>query len=119
LAAFSNVSGEFTRTKLKRVGLLDRFALAWGVDEAGAAKPDPTPFTATCARLGVPVGGTVHVGDRYVPDAVGACDAGLRGVWLDRPGADPRGRAPVGAEDSRVHTVTSLLDVVAIAVQVS
>ncbi|MCU0264600.1 MAG: HAD family hydrolase [Actinomycetia bacterium] len=94
LGAFSNVAGDFTRRKLAAVGLLDRFAVALGDDDVGAAKPDPQVFWTVCARLDVPVQRAVHVGDRFDKDAAGARDAGLLGVWLDRPGADPLGRVP-------------------------
>jgi putative hydrolase of the HAD superfamily len=115
LAAFSNVSGAYTRHKLDRVGLLDRFVLSWGVDDVGAAKPDPRTYTAVLAELGVPHASAVHVGDRYESDARGACAAGVQGVWLDRPGADPAGRVPTTDPDPRVAVVTSLLQVVDLA----
>jgi putative hydrolase of the HAD superfamily len=54
--------------------------------DVGAAKPDPRIFAEACARVGVPSGRTLHVGDTYVEDYVGALQAGLRAVLLDRPG---------------------------------
>lgn len=115
LAAFSNVSGEYTRHKLTALGLLDRFVLAWGTDDVGAAKPDPLTFTGLVTGLGVPAADVLHVGDRYEPDALGPCRVGMHGVWLDRPGADPAGRAPGDAPDPRVVVITSLREVVPLA----
>lgn len=112
VAAFSNVTGEYTRRKLGRVGLLGRFEVAWGVDDVGAAKPAPETFHALCDHLQVERGRVLHVGDRYGADALGACEAGLVGVWLDRPGAEPAGREPRGTVDPRVTVVTSLPEVV-------
>ena len=114
LAAFSNVSGSYTRRKVSAVGLQDRFALIWGIDDVGAAKPDPRPFLDLCAALGVEPSRTLHVGDRYEVDALGACEAGLIGLWLDRPGAQLSGQRPDGAVDTRVTVVSSLSDVVAL-----
>ncbi len=117
LAAFSNVSGAYTRRKVSAVGLQDRFALIWGIDDVGAAKPAPRVFLDLCATLGVEPSRTLHVGDRYEADALGACDAGLLSLWLDRPGASLSGRRPDGAVDPRVTVVTSLTDLVALLEQ--
>lgn len=54
--------------------------------QLGVAKPDPSIFTMACQHLGVPPGATIFVGDRLKVDAVAACAAGLRGVWLNRTG---------------------------------
>lgn len=94
LAAFSNVPGELTRRKLAAVGLADLFDVILGTDDVGAAKPDARVFTAVCTALGVTADQAWHVGDRYYWDGMGARDAGLRSVWLNRPGADPDGRLP-------------------------
>jgi putative hydrolase of the HAD superfamily len=108
MAAFSNVHGEFTRHKLTRVGLSERFAVVWGTDDVGAAKPEAAVFEALCRELGVADAAALHVGDRYEWDARGAVAAGLRGAWLDRPGADPRGRVARGEPDPRIAVIGSL-----------
>ena len=54
-------------------------------------------------------------GDRYGADALGAVEAGLTGVWLDRPGAEPDGRAPQGDPDPRVQVISSLAQLPALA----
>jgi putative hydrolase of the HAD superfamily len=110
LAAFSNVPGGLTRHKLRSVGLADCFDVALGTDDVGASKPDPVTFTSVCAALGAPIGRAWHVGDRYQVDAVGARDAGLRGVWLDRPEADPYGRRPLNGVPTDVPVVRSLAE---------
>ncbi len=110
LAAFSNVSGAYTRRKIEAVGLADVFVGAWGVDDVGAAKPAGATFLRLCERLGAPPSSVVHVGDRYGADALGAVEAGLTGVWLDRPGAEPDGRAPFGEPDPRVSVISSLVE---------
>jgi putative hydrolase of the HAD superfamily len=114
LAAFSNVSGAYTRRKIEAVGLARVLVGAWGVDDVGAAKPAEATFLGLCERLGVPPASVVHVGDRYGADALGAVQAGLTGVWLDRPGAEPDGRVPHGAPDPRVQVVSSLAELPAL-----
>jgi putative hydrolase of the HAD superfamily len=55
--------------------------------EVGFAKPDPRIFRLACDRFGVAPAGAAYVGDRLHTDAIGAADAGLTGVWLDRAGS--------------------------------
>lgn len=62
--------------------------LLWylGAHEHGAAKPDASIFLAACARLELPPGLVLHVGDHHEMDVAGACRAGLRSCWLNREG---------------------------------
>jgi putative hydrolase of the HAD superfamily len=52
--------------------------------EVGYEKPDPRPFLAALARLGVPPEAAAHVGDRRREDAEGAAAVGMAAVLLDR-----------------------------------
>lgn len=84
VAAVTNASGSHQRKKIADLGLsrfIDHVAIA---GEVGAAKPDPLIFLSACVALGCDPSEAVHVGDRLVTDAVGARDAGLAGVWLNR-----------------------------------
>ena len=86
IAAVTNASGAHQRAKLAAAGLggfFDHVAIA---GELGVAKPDPQIFLTACAGLGVDPGTAVHVGDRLDVDAVGARNAGMHGVWLNRTG---------------------------------
>ena len=74
------------RQKLEAVGILDRFEVVVISEDVGVAKPDPQVFKAACQAAGAPPSACLHVGDRLDLDAIGACDAGLRGVWIDRHG---------------------------------
>jgi len=70
------------------------------------AKPDPVMFHKVCCALGCEPANAVHVGDKLTTDAVGARDAGLGGVWLDR-----RGSAGVDVEvPPGVHVLHTLAD---------
>jgi putative hydrolase of the HAD superfamily len=86
IAVVTNASGRYQRTKLANLGVagfIDEVVIA---GELGAAKPDPVIFHTACARLGFPPAEVAHVGDRLDLDAIGARDAGLAGVWLNREG---------------------------------
>lgn len=90
VAAITN-AGEQQRGKLAALGLLDLFDHLAIAGELRHAKPDPVIFRSACTALGVGPAQAVHVGDRLVLDAMGARDAGLHGVWLDRTGTEHDG----------------------------
>ncbi|MET7999017.1 HAD family hydrolase [Amycolatopsis sp. NPDC005232] len=104
LAAVTNASGAHQRRKIADLGLAPFFDHVAIAGEIGVAKPDPVMFHSVCLGLGCDPTQTVHVGDKLDTDAIGAYDAGLGAVWLDRDGTGLTGeRAPAG-----VHTVTTL-----------
>ncbi len=51
---------------------------------AGAAKPDAKIFAALRDMAGVPAGEILHIGDDPITDVVGARQAGMQTVWLNR-----------------------------------
>ncbi len=99
-AVLSNSVSELQERKLAYLGLLHHFEFLMCSDDMGHAKPDPRAFHAACEALGLPPGEVAYVGDRLDLDGLGARDAGLHGVWLDRTGGP---EAPPG-----VHRITSL-----------
>jgi HAD superfamily hydrolase (TIGR01549 family) len=52
----------------------------------GYSKPHPEIFRIALRQAGVEPGQTVHVGDLYESDVVGARNAGVKGILLDREG---------------------------------
>ena len=92
VGALTNARAAYQTTKLARAGLGDRLEVLVGVDTLGVGKPDARVFLEACRRLGTAPARTAYVGDELDVDAVAAREAGLVGVWLDRPG--PR-RVPV------------------------
>lgn len=84
LAAITNASGAHQRAKLADLGLARFFDHVAIAGEVGLAKPDPVMFHSVCDALGCAPAEAAHVGDKLHTDAVGARDAGLAGVWLDR-----------------------------------
>jgi putative hydrolase of the HAD superfamily len=85
LAVASNANGT-VRAKLTRLGLVDWFDLVIDSQELGVEKPDPALFAFALERLGVRAQATVHVGDFFHIDVVGARAAGLHAWLLDSAG---------------------------------
>lgn len=85
VGALSNASVAYQSLKLAQVGLADQVPMLVGVDTLGFGKPDARVFLEACRRLGTDPSRTVYVGDELDIDASAARDAGLIGVWLDRP----------------------------------
>lgn len=101
VAAVTNASGAHQRKKIADLGLARFFDHVAIAGELGVAKPDPAMFHSVCLGLGCDPAQAVHVGDKLDTDAIGARDAGLGAVWLDRDGIAER--APAG-----VHTISGL-----------
>lgn len=118
LGIVSNAATELQVQKLAVAGLgsegggEDWFGRAIiGVDTLGFGKPDPRVFYAGCDLLGVEPGRTAYVGDEPDIDAKAAADAGLFGVWLDRPGVRRHGPNAGKDEDAigdRLARITTL-----------
>jgi putative hydrolase of the HAD superfamily len=108
----TNMETAYQLPKMAAVGLdPDRFACVLGLDLLPAPKPHPDAFHHACTVLGVtPDRAVVFVGDEPHIDALGAHQAGLRGIWLDRPDAlVPLDPAPAGLE-----RITGLADLPAL-----
>ncbi|MFI0784056.1 HAD family hydrolase [Streptomyces lydicus] len=91
-AVLSNSSTANQERKLVALGIRARFEAVLCADELGHAKPAAEAFASACAALGLAAEEVVYVGDRLDIDALGARDAGLAAVWLDRTGeADEAG----------------------------
>lgn len=82
---------DFQLAKLDRLGLTERFEHVIASGALGVAKPDPAIFLAAVERFAEtgPLGPVAYVGDRLRTDAIGAAEAGLLGVWLNRVDATP------------------------------
>jgi putative hydrolase of the HAD superfamily len=107
LTIVSNANG-----KLRVV--FERLALAGCVDclldshHEGVEKPDPRFFDIALERSGARRETTIHVGDLYHVDVVGARAAGLRGVLLDEAGLYPEADCPrVGSLAELVEQISS------------
>lgn len=103
IAAVTNASGGHQRTKLADLGLARFFDHVAIAGEMGAAKPDRVMFHTVCLTMGCDPSEAAHVGDKLDTDAVGARDAGLGGVWLNR-------RAVAQDVPTGVHEIDTLAD---------
>lgn len=107
LGIITNGQEDFQQAKLSRMGLAGRFEHVVASGTVGITKPDSRIFELACELFGVTPSDALYVGDRLGTDAVGARDAGLRGVWLVRDGAASADEVAV-AEASGVTVITSL-----------
>lgn len=69
---------------LKRCGIADLFAGHITASAAGAAKPDARMYAALLKMAGVEAACVLHIGDDPLADVVGATQAGMQAVWLNR-----------------------------------
>jgi putative hydrolase of the HAD superfamily len=93
LVVVSNANGTVV-TLLRRLGLLDRFAAVLDSAVEGVEKPDPRLFRMALERACADPRTTLHVGDMYHVDVVGARAAGLRAVLVDSDGLYPDADCP-------------------------
>ena len=77
-------------------GMLDRLFVTLGIDgcfdalidsgRVGVEKPDPAIFRIACERTGTTLGRSLHLGDTYATDVVGARNAGMATALIDPHG---------------------------------
>jgi HAD superfamily hydrolase (TIGR01549 family) len=103
LIVISNANGRL-RACFDRVGLTACLDAAFDSHDEGVEKPNPRLFQIAFERTGAAAATTVHVGDLYHVDVVGARNASIRPVLLD----------PLGlygdADCPRVRTLDALAD---------
>ena len=88
LVVVSNANGTL-RAHMARLGLLPLVDHVLDSCEEGVEKPDPRLFEIALARADAAAASTVHIGDFYQVDVVGARAAGIRAVLLDHAGLRP------------------------------
>jgi HAD superfamily hydrolase (TIGR01509 family) len=88
LVVVSNANGTLHRV-FDRLGLTSALDLVFDSHEEGVEKPDPRFFRIALDRAGALPETTVHVGDLYHVDVVGARAAGITPVLIDSSGLYP------------------------------
>jgi HAD superfamily hydrolase (TIGR01549 family) len=69
---------------LAAIGMAQHFRISVAAHEFGSVKPDPAIFLHACEALGVAPAEAVYIGDDPALDVIGAQQAGLRAVWINR-----------------------------------
>lgn len=87
-ARFPLVSLSNGNADLERVGIGRYFRAAVSAREFGIGKPDARIFLAAAGAVDVAAEDVLHVGDDATLDVVGALNAGMQAVWLNRAGHD-------------------------------
>jgi HAD superfamily hydrolase (TIGR01509 family) len=82
VAVVSNSEGQL-QTLFDNLGLGDAFDLVIDSHHVGVEKPDPRIFEPVLARFGVAAADTLHLGDTFATDVVGARAAGMRVALID------------------------------------
>ncbi|WP_213814426.1 GNAT family N-acetyltransferase [Glaciihabitans sp. dw_435] len=118
LGIITNGDLHFQQSKLDGVGITAWFEHVITSGELGYAKPDPRIFAHACREFGVRAAQALYVGDRLRTDAIGAANAGLTGVWLDRT-ADATDDENTAAGASGVRVIHSLRELRAIVAPAS
>ena len=103
LVVVSNANGTLC-AKFDRLGLTQYMHCVLDSCDFGVEKPDPRFFRIAMDRSGASPEATIHVGDLYHVDVVGARAAGLRGVLFDEAGLYPDVDCP------RVRTLGELVE---------
>ena len=70
----------------QRLGLSPYLDFCISAEDAGAEKPHPPIFLAALEQMSADPNETVHVGDQYGSDVLGARAVGMHSVLLDRGG---------------------------------
>jgi putative hydrolase of the HAD superfamily len=108
MGLITNGASDLQREKLNGAGLAHYFEVVIVAGDVGFGKPDPRIFGLALDRLGVPHGETASVGDSLKRDVLGAQQAGIQGIWINRNGREPEeGITP----DAWITTLSELHDV--------
>ena len=81
---FPLVSVSNGNADVHRVGLGRYFQASISAREFGVGKPDPRIFLAAVGALDLQPDQVLHVGDDATLDGLGALNAGMQSVWLNR-----------------------------------
>lgn len=84
VAVVTNSIAADQKAKVESLGLVPYIDALVVSEEVGCAKPKPEIFRTALARLGHVEEEAVMLGDAWHDDIVGARNAGIRAVWLNR-----------------------------------
>lgn len=77
-------------------------------EDHGVEKPDPAIFLILLEQTGCSSEEVLHVGDSIQDDVVGAANAGIKSIWLNRNGSE---KTTHEATSYEISSLTQLLDI--------
>ncbi len=105
VAVLTNGWSPLQEHKLAKIGYTGRILVSNAI---GCEKPNAAAFELLAEKLATPIAECWYVGDTPLVDVVGACDAGMHGVWFDWEGYTwPPGVPP---PEVRIERLTELLE---------
>jgi len=94
-----------------QMGLGRYFHASVSARDAGVAKPDARIFHQAAQVAGVTPSQVLHIGDDAQLDSLGALEAGLQTVWLNREGGEwPHDATTPHATVTGLHALCALLE---------
>ncbi|MGB9778679.1 MAG: HAD family hydrolase [Candidatus Bathyarchaeales archaeon] len=107
LIVISNVSSRKNlKTYLRKAGIPNYFDAIIASGDVGYEKPNPEIFRTASRTLNIPLNCILHIGDKYEEDYLGAYNAGLKALLIDRKNRYTRIQCP---KISNLKELTSLL----------
>lgn len=94
VGVLTNGQRDQQRAKLSRLGLDALVDVVLTLDDVPAGKPDPSAFAVLVDALGCAAHEIAYVGDDPHADGLGAHQAGLRSLWVDRLGGHSAPEGP-------------------------
>lgn len=95
---------------LDLIGIGHHFTATISARDHGVAKPHRDIFHVACRALECEPGEVLHIGDNPEHDVMGAVEAGLQAVWINRRGDAWEHPERVGIEVSDLNEVLRLLE---------
>ncbi len=113
LGVISNIDDDLFELTRLRLGV--EFTHVVTAAQVGAYKPDPRPFSAAIARIGVPQSRILHVAQSLYHDIRPATALGLDTVWIDRHDGHGSGATPSADATPMwtLHNLSELADALA------
>ena len=94
----------------ERCGLGDYFQFVVFAQDYGIQKPDPRLFEIAIGHAGCTKRQLLHVGDSFQNDVIGAKQAGVKSVWLNREGGNNGTGKPPDFEVSSLMELIKILE---------
>ena len=111
LAVVSNWRDQSLKSDMEPLGISSYFDYIADSSVEGVSKPDPTIFNIVLKHLNVKPNETIHIGDLYYSDVVGAQNAGIKAILYDELDA-------LGEEFNcqRICNITDILEILGVEV---